>query len=370
MLGFGWAGVFRKFLVESSYMWWPATLVQVSIFSALHDEDKRPKRGLTRLQFFIIVLTCSFAYYIVPSFFFPSISAMSIACWIWKDSVTAQQIGSGLYGLGIGSFGLDWATVAGFLGSPLATPWFAIANTLVGYIIVVYMVLPIAYWTNVYNAKNFPLISSHVFTDNGEPYNTTRVLKSDFTFDKDAYNQYSQLNLTAFFAITYGLSFATLSATLSHVLLFHGKSMWQQSKAALTDSRIDVHTRLMKKNYKSVPQYWFLILLAVTMALALAACEGYNKYLQLRYWGLLLACGIAFAFTLPIGIIQATTNQQPGLNVITEYIIGYLDPGRPVANVAFKTYGYISMVQALAFLQDFKVGHYMKIPPRSMFLVQ
>lgn len=45
-------------------------------------------------------------------------------------------------------------------------------------------------------------------------------------------------------------------------------------------------------------------------------------------------------------------------------------PGRPIANVCFKVYGYMSMNQAVAFLSDFKLGHYMKIPPRSMFLVQ
>lgn len=62
--------------------------------------------------------------------------------------------------------------------------------------------------------------------------------------------------------------------------------------------------------------------------------------------------------------------QQPGLNVLTELIIGYMYPGRPLANVAFKTYGYVSMTQALMFLSDFKLGHYMKIPPKSMFIVQ
>ncbi|KAG0564288.1 hypothetical protein KC19_8G099100 [Ceratodon purpureus] len=35
--------------------------------------------------------------------------------------------------------------------------------------------------------------------------------------------------------------------------------------------------------------------------------------------------------------------------------------GRPVANVCFKTYGYISMTQAVYFLSDFKLGHYKKI---------
>ena len=62
--------------------------------------------------------------------------------------------------------------------------------------------------------------------------------------------------------------------------------------------------------------------------------------------------------------------QTLGLNVITELVIGYIYPGKPLANVSFKTYGYISMVQALTFLGDFKLGHYMKIPPKSMFVVQ
>ncbi|KAK2640103.1 hypothetical protein Ddye_027898 [Dipteronia dyeriana] len=68
--------------------------------------------------------------------------------------------------------------------------------------------------------------------------------------------------------------------------------------------------------------------------------------------------------------VWANDSQQPGLNVITELVIGYMIPGKPLANVAFKTYGYISMAQALSFLSDFKLGHYMKIPPRSMFIVQ
>lgn len=36
----------------------------------------------------------------------------------------------------------------------------------------------------------------------------------------------------------------------------------------------------------------------------------------------------------------------------------------------FKTYGYITMNQALAFVQDLKLGHYMKVPPRAMFMAQ
>ncbi|KAK0602048.1 hypothetical protein LWI29_029864 [Acer saccharum] len=374
LLGYGWAGLFRKYLVDSPYMWWPANLVQVSLFRALHEKEKRPKGGLSRLQFFLMVFISSFAYYVIPGYLFPSLSALSFVCWIWKDSITANQIGAGLNGLGVGSFGLDWSTVAGFLGSPLASPLFAIVNVLAGLVLLLYVLVPISYWNNAYDAKKFPIFSSHTFDSTGQPYNITRILNTNaFDINRDAYNGYSKLYLTPFFAFIYGLSFATLTATLTHVALFDGKDIWQMWKrttSAARDKFGDVHTRLMKKNYEPVPQWWFHIILVLTVGLSIYACEGFNKQLQLPWWGIILACGIALSFTLPIGIIQATTNQQPGLNVITELIIGYMYPGKPLANVAFKTYGYISMTQALMFLQDFKLGHYMKIPPKSMFIVQ
>jgi len=75
-------------------------------------------------------------------------------------------------------------------------------------------------------------------------------------------------------------------------------------------------------------------------------------------------------YIIPIGMIQAITNQQVGLNVITELIIGYMLPGRPISMMMFKAWGYITMTQALSFTSDFKLGHYMKIPPRPMFWCQ
>ena len=83
---------------------------------------------------------------------------------------------------------------------------------------------------------------------------------------------------------------------------------------------------------------------------------------NLTWWAFLLAVFISTVFSLPIGIIQAITNQQVGLNVITELIIGYALPGKPVAMMMFKTWGYITMAQALQFTSDFKLGHYMKVP--------
>jgi len=91
---------------------------------------------------------------------------------------------------------------------------------------------------------------------------------------------------------------------------------------------------------------------------------------ELPIWALIIALLIAFIYIVPIGMIQAITNQQVGLNVITELIIGYMLPGRPIAMMMFKTWGYIAMAQGLQFASDFKLGHYMKIPPKHMFWAQ
>ena len=52
---------------------------------------------------------------------------------------------------------------------------------------------------------------------------------------------------------------------------------------------------------------------------------------KLTWWAFLLAVAISYGFSLPIGIIEAVTNNQIGLNVLTEFIFGYIQPGRPLA---------------------------------------
>ncbi|KAI6671504.1 hypothetical protein NL676_006389 [Syzygium grande] len=132
---------------------------------------------------------------------------------------------------------------------------------------------------------------------------------------------------------------------------------------------MDIHTKLMRR-YKQVPEWWFTCILLVNIAATIFTCQYFKDQLQLPWWGVLLACALAIFFTLPVGVITAMANQTPALNVITEFIIGYIYPGYPVANILFKVYGFISMKQGIIFLLDFKLGHYMKIPPRAMFMAQ
>ncbi|WJX70346.1 Oligopeptide transporter 3 [Trifolium repens] len=370
ILGYGWAGILRRYLVDPVEMWWPSNLAQVSLFRALHEKENKSLKGLTRMRFFLIAMGLSFMYYALPGYLMTVLTFFSWICYVWPHNITAQQIGSGYHGLGIGAFTFDWAGISAYHGSPLVAPWSSIVNVGVGFIMLIYIILPICYWKyNTFDARKFPIFSNQLFTHSGQKYDTTKILTKNYDLNIDAYNKYGKLYLSPLFALSIGSGFARFTATLTHVALFHGRDILRQSKSAIGNAKLDVHGRLMMA-YKQVPEWWFQILLFGSMAVSIVIALVWKTDVQLPWWGMIFAFALAFVVTLPVGVILATTNQQPGFDIIAQFMIGYILPGKPIANLLFKIYGRISMVHALSFLSDLKLGHYMKIPPRCMYTAQ
>jgi len=100
--------------------------------------------------------------------------------------------------------------------------------------------------------------------------------------------------------------------------------MWKKTTSALKEKTSgDVHTRLMKKNYEQVPEWWFVSILVLMVGVALLTCEGFGKQLQLPWWGVIMSLGIALVFTLPIGVIQATTNMVTSIVIVEQTFLQF-----------------------------------------------
>jgi hypothetical protein len=56
------------------------------------------------------------------------------------------------------------------------------------------------------------------------------------------------------------------------------------------------------------------------------------------------------------------------MNLLVDILSGLLLPGNPVAFMVVKAYSVQTLERATLFLQDLKLGHYIKVPPRAMFL--
>jgi hypothetical protein len=244
-------------------------------------------------------------------------------------------------------------------------------------------------------------VSSDSFDNTGKKYNVSRIINPDLSFNLEAYKAYSPPFIPVTFAIFYGLSFASITATLTHTFLYYHKQMWAQARRPLS-GQSDIHARLMSV-YKPVPDWWYFTVFGLSHQYSYREyantfpsdhvrvrcrcyrgvgygfpCMGFrprplDPYVLPHLLRSVLQhslCISAFLYTVPIGVIQAITNQQVGLQVITELIIGYALPGHPLAMMMFKTWGYITMLQTLQFTSNLKLAHYMKIPPRPMFFCQ
>jgi OPT family small oligopeptide transporter len=261
-------------------------------------------------------------------------------------------------------------------------------------------VLTFADYSNTLFSAYLPILSSAVFDNTGKPYDVTKILTADFRFDKTAYEAYSRVYLPITYVLSYGVQFAALTALVTHTVCWHGPDIWRQSKKAYSeqhdeDSKAagayqaipnpvsdnlnetsdndkisgaeDIHCRLMRR-YPDTPMYWYLSTFVVMLLTGIFVVEYYPVYLP--WYGVLLALAITAVLFIPAGIVMAITNQHSSLYLVCQLIAGVVFPGRPVANMVFVTYSYISCAQGIKFSSDLKLGHYMKIPPRLLFTVQ
>ncbi|PPQ65048.1 hypothetical protein CVT26_015744 [Gymnopilus dilepis] len=368
LIGFSIGGIARRFLVQPPSMIWPANLVSCALFNTLHAQTYAGmgnRGGMSRERFFFYAFVCATIWYILPGYLFQALSYFSWVCWIAPNNVPLNEMFGYVHGMGMSLITFDWAQIA-YIGSPLATPWWAEANILFGFVAFFWVLTPALHYTNTWYGKYMPISSRTSYDNTGAGYDVTRILNSDATFNEEQYVAYSPLFLSTTFAISYGLSFASITATLTHALLYFRKQIWTQSRRAMHEQP-DIHARLMAR-YPQVPEWWYATIFLIMFAFGVIAIEVWDTKFPVQFF--ILALVIAFVYVIPIGMIQAITNQQVGLNVITELIIGYALPGRPIAMMMFKTWGYITMAQALTFTSDFKLGHYMKVPPRAMFWSQ
>ncbi|KAF8518159.1 oligopeptide transporter [Hysterangium stoloniferum] len=368
LIGFSIGGVARRFLVSPPSMIWPANLVYCALFNTLHSQEYAgigTHAGMSRERFFTYAFVASMIWYFFPGYLFQALSVFNWVCWIAPNNATVNQLFGYTSGLGMSLITFDWAQIA-YIGSPLATPWWAEANVMLGFVTFFWIIAPAWYYSNVMYQGHLPMLSSTSFDNLGKKYNVTAIINDDLTLNIEKYKAYSPLFLSTTFALSYGLSFASITATLVHALLYFRKQIWIQARRSLSEQP-DIHARLMSK-YRQVPDWWYLMIFLSMFVIGIISIELWPT--QLPVWAFVLSLVISFLYVIPIGMIQAITNQQVGLNVITELIIGYALPGKPIAMMMFKTWGYITMVQALQFTSDFKLGHYMKIPPRAMFWCQ
>lgn len=372
-LGYGLAGVTRRFLVDPPAMIWPQNLLSIAMFETLHSSrfEHTVANGwkISRYYFFLLVFLAAFVWHWFPSFIFTGLSYFNFI--LWGSKTRNNFIVNFIFGVsgGIGAIPItfDYTQVSQAMsGSVFTTPYWVVANTYASVWLFFIVLLPILYFTNTWDAKYLPVISTSTFDNKQKKYDVNSILKPNFVIDQEKYKNYSPLFVPFSYLLSYALNFAAVIGIFTHTILYNGSDIYQRLKNSSHGGE-DIHKRLMK-NYKECPDWWYVILFVVMLGLSfVTVCHWDTGF---PAWALVIAILVSVVTFVPEGIIEAVSSQHVGLNIITELICGYMLPFRPLANVLFKVYGFIVMRQGLELSRDLKLARYLKIPPRLIFFMQ
>ncbi|KAK4701267.1 hypothetical protein P7C70_g4966, partial [Phenoliferia sp. Uapishka_3] len=407
-------------------MIWPSTLVLVTLFETLHGGAKDSiKETRDRMRFFSISFLGIFTWQFLPAVVFPTLTSIAVLCLLDNNNFVMRTLGSGYDGFGLLDFSLDWSVIGGT--GALYTPFFAQASYFLGLAMNMWVITPLLYFSNFWNAKSFDSpLAAHLYNSTFGRFDVKEILNPDLSLNETRFAEIQPILLTPYFALSYGVSFAVLTSAIATVCLWHLDDI--KKAFSNTDAEADIHVEsklhalledVAKKadvrsviqclngpTHQSHPRRF----ISVSHSVINSLIDVDNKVLPHRprrkpylrnTLDVVLATSATRLGTLPCDphgcsffdssgrtwilfkidirvvlmffveqIIAAITNTTLGLNVITEFVAGYLFPGKPIANIVFKVYGYMTLVQCIDLTADMKLGLYCKIPPRALFICQ
>lgn len=349
LLGYGVAGLSARWLVEPASMIWPGVLSNVALLTSLHSKANAVADGwkITRIKFFGVVAFGSFVWYWFPGLIFTGLSYFTWICWIAPNNIAVNQVFGMVTGMGLFPLTFDWSMVA-YNTNPLLSPHWAAVNVFFGFALFFWVITPALYYTNTWFTAYLPFCTADVYDRFGEVYDSTQVITGQ-VFDEAKYKEYSPPYLPATFAFVYGLSFASITSVLSHVYFFHWEEIVRAFKGT---TKLDIHARLMR-SYKKVSIWWWVGIIVIVMAMSIAMTEVFHTGLPV--YGIFLAFIIPAVYMIPCGMIQGVTNVDANqINVLSEFIGGYMFQGKPLANMLFKILSTDVVGQGLYFAQDSK----------------
>ncbi|KAK9357512.1 OPT oligopeptide transporter protein-domain-containing protein [Lipomyces starkeyi] len=375
--GFGTAGLLRRWVVYPSKAVWPTILPTLQLNKTLLlPETKKNIHGwtITKYKFFFITFTCMFFYFFIPDYLFPALSTFNWITWIApKNKILAFVTGSKI-GMGFNPWPtFDWSVIN--YSAPLVLPFFSGANryfgTILGAIVLIAM-----YWSNYKFTGYMPPNTSDVYDRTGEVFNLSRVIVNG-VLDEDRYRQYSPPYISAGNLMYLAAVYATYTLSFVYIMLNEWSTISDALRGfvrSLKDRQISNYDRykdpisLMMREYPEVPDWWFLIVFVISLAIGIVGLTVYPTTMPV--WALIVIMLLCLVFLVPSAILHSITGYSISVNNLAVLLAGYMVPGNGPANVLCRVYGANNDWQAETFVSDQKLAHYAKLPPRAVFRAQ
>ncbi|KAK4233856.1 OPT oligopeptide transporter protein-domain-containing protein [Achaetomium macrosporum] len=379
LMGMGFAGYLRRFSVYPVKALWPTILPTIAMNRALTRPEPRENIygwTISRYKFFYICTASMAIYYWLPGYLFTALSTFNWMTWIAPQNLTLAILTGSSLGLGLFNpvTTFDW-NVATSSYAALAQPFFATCTMWCGALLGGAVILAV-YYRNMNYTAYLPINSSSAFANDGTPYRVQNVVVHN-RLDETKYQAYSPPFYSAGYILTVGANFAFYPVYFLYIMVNQWTTVGQayvnfwkglRHGRGNYEGAMDVHSRLMAA-YPEVPDWWFLLILALAVVVACVFLSIYP--LDTPLWLVFLMIAINLVFAVPLSFLSATTGTNLGLGSLIQVLTGYLLPGNPNAFMFAQTLGSWALAgYGDNYVQDQKMAHYVKIAPRAVFRSQ
>ncbi|KAK9335533.1 OPT oligopeptide transporter protein-domain-containing protein [Lipomyces starkeyi] len=375
--GLGLAGVLRRWAVYPSKAVWPTILPTLQLNRTLLLPDKKKKINnwtISKYKFFWIVMWGTLVYFFIPDYLFTALSTFNWMTWIAPKNKHLAFITGSNIGLGFNPITtFDWSVVN--QSSPLVVPFYTVANRYIGTIVAA-ITLAIMYYTNYKFAGYMPPNTSNVYDRFGDEYNVSRVLING-RFDQELYKAYSPPYISAGQLMYQSAAYAVYTFGFAYVFL----NEWRTFKEAIVGLYKNFNNRnassfdsfrdplsIMMRQYKEVPDWWFLVILVLSIIISCLSMHFYPTTTPV--WAMVVAVLTSAGLIIPFIVLYSTTGYFMSMNNLGTILGGYMVPGNGIAPIFTRMFGYTLDNQGETFIGDMKLAHYAKLPPRAVFRAQ
>ncbi|KXT14950.1 hypothetical protein AC579_4388 [Pseudocercospora musae] len=368
LFGYGICGLLQPITVwHVEAVYW-SCLPTVKTLQGLHWQSVKNSKPL---RWFWYCFGGMFFYEFFPAYIWPWLNSVSVPCLASKNAKgskakTLTTLFGGATnneGLGLFTLSFDWQYITSFQTSLPLTLQLHMA---LGYSVCIIAMLGI-YYSNMWGAKSLPFMSTKLLLPDGHKYPISKLFTGG-TLNHDQLAKYGLPKIAGTFVYGLMIGNAAIGALITHVALFWGADAWRSYKSSRKSVYNDPHHAHMVKHYKETPWWWFALTLLVSFVLGLVVVIKEDTTLPI--WAYVVALVVG-SFIAPFSnILYSRYGNGIATNNMSKMLAGLLIPERPVGNMYFAAWSHNVVECTVQLSSDLKMGDYLKIPPRVMFLTQ
>ncbi|KAL2825490.1 OPT oligopeptide transporter protein-domain-containing protein [Aspergillus cavernicola] len=375
LLGFAFAAMVRPILIDDPEFIFPLSLQQVTLYRSMDPQNKSAEKRAQQMKVFWILLLATFVWQFLPEYLFPFVASLAPLCWFASRNHTVNFIGAGRGGMGLLNITLDWSNIT---STVVTYPYSVQVIIFATFVMTCWVLIPIAYFGNLWGSPTYPIMSNGVFQKNGSAYPFNELIYLDSNgvqhVNETKHDEVGLAYSGAQYTWQMFMWVASYMSSYVWCALFLGRKTYNIWKAR-NNSAAYHQDRLSKiiQRYPGITKWEWAALTLIPIITLLGIVV--SKVIYMPIWTYFVALGFGAAAMLPMSLVYAMSGFSIKVGFFNELIYGYMIEAKgssrhPLGQLAYRIISGNVWYDARMVLEDQKIAHYLHIPPRTTILAQ